>query len=255
MRIAMTRAVSDAITRCELTHVGREPIDVGAARMQHAAYEAALAALGCRIARLPDLPDQPDAVFVEDAAVVLDEIAVITHPGAPSRRAEIASVAEALARYRSLCWIQPPATLDGGDVLVLDHSVFAGLSGRTNVEGVTQLREVLAPFGYEVWGLEVNGCLHLKSAASRVADRTILVNADWIDVRRFTDVDVIEIDPAEPFAANALRVGETVLHAVTHPRTRERLERNGITTQAVDVSELAKAEAGVTCCSIVFELE
>lgn len=255
MRIAMTRSVSDAITRCELTHVARAPIDVNAARTQHAAYEAALAGLGCRVTRLPDLPDQPDAVFVEDTAVVLDEIAVITHPGAPSRRPETASVAEALARYRSLCWIQPPATLDGGDVLVLGRDVFVGLSGRTSVEGVTQLRRVLEPFGYEVSGLEVNGCLHLKSAASRVADRAVLVNADWIDVRRFTGVDVIEVDPAEPFAANALRIGATVLHSDMHPRTRERLERNAITTQVIDVSELAKAEAGVTCCSIVFELE
>ena len=247
MLVALTRDVPSTINACELTHVERRPIDVAAARAQHAAYEAALEAVGCTLRRLPALDDMPDSVFVEDAAVVVDELAVIARPGAASRRAETASVAEALRAYRDVVAIEEPGTLDGGDVLLLGESVFVGLSARTNAEGARQLHDFLEAYGYNVRTVSVERALHLKSAATRVGRDTVLVNPQWID-RALFDGDVIEVDPAEPFAANVLLVGDTLLCSAAYPRTNARLGN----TKEVDASELAKAEGGLTCCSIVF---
>ena len=252
-RIALTREVGPALARCELTHVAREPIDVDRARAQHLAYEDVLRSLGCEVRRLPPEPEMPDAVFVEDTAVVFDELAVITRPGAASRRGEVRSVAAALASYRTLHVLEEPATLDGGDVLVVGRSVFVGLSTRTNEDGVAQLAAVLAPHGYSVSALPVRSCLHLKSAVTRVGPATVLLNPDWADASAFPAFERIEVDPAEPWAANALAVGRSVLHPVTFPRTRERLVRAGLDVRGVDLSELAKAEGAVTCCSLVLE--
>ena len=251
-RVALTREVSPSLARCELTHLARDPIDVARAGAQHRAYEDVLRAIGCEVRRLPAEPDMPDAVFVEDAAVVFAELAVITRPGAASRRGEVASVARALAAYRSLKTIEPPATLDGGDVLVVGRRVFVGLSTRTNAAGARQLAEAIAAHGYTVETLSVRSCLHLKTAVTRVAADTVLLNPDWVDARAFARFERIEVHPDEPHGANALPVGDAVIHADAFPRTRERLQRR-LDVRAVDVSELAKAEGAVTCCSLVLE--
>lgn len=251
MLLALTRAVPPSIVRCELTHVTRTPIDVRRAAAQHDAYEKALTRLGCTVVRLPDAPDQPDSVFVEDTAVVLEELAVIARPGAESRRGETASVATALGEHRQLACIQVPGTLDGGDVLGIGQQVYVGLSGRTNADGARQLAELLAPHGYRVAGIDVRGCLHLKSAVTAVADDTVLVNPQWVDVSLFHGIKRIDVHPDEPLAANVLRIDETLLCAAAAPRTRERLGAKGFAVESVDVSELAKAEAGVTCCSLI----
>ena len=253
MRIALTRPVSASIGRCELTHLDRQPIDLHRARDQHRAYEQALVALGCRVERLPEEPDLPDAVFVEDAAIVLDELAILTRPGAASRRPETRTVARALEPYRRLAAIRAPGTLDGGDVLRVGRTLYVGLSGRSNRAAIGQIRAWLAPLGYSVLGVEVEGCLHLKSAVTRVAADALVVNRDWLDVSALGDLCLIDVDPAEPMAANALRIGESVLYAAAYPRTRRRLEKAGIAVHTVDVSELAKAEGAVTCCSLIFE--
>lgn len=247
--IALTRAVPRSINRCELTHLARTPIDYGRAVEEHDAYEACLVQLGCRVQRLPDAPDLPDSVFVEDAAVVLDAMAVIARPGAESRRPEVDSVAEALRSWRPLARIEAPGTLDGGDVLVTPRSVFVGISGRTNEEGARQLARILAPL--PVTAVAVTGCLHLKSAVTLAAPSTLLLNPDWIDGALFPGFDVVEIDRREPCAANVLRVGETVVCAAEHPRTRARLDARGLRTVAVPAGELAKAEGGLTCGSIL----
>jgi dimethylargininase len=253
MRLAVTREVSGDIARCELTHVAREPIDVWRARQQHLAYEKCLESLGCRVVRLPECRDLPDSVFVEDVAIVLDEIAVITRPGAESRRKETGAVAETLAAYRPLWFMEPPATLDGGDVFGVGRTLFVGLSSRSDRAAVAQLSARLEPLGYDVRSLEVAECLHLKSAVTRVADRMLLVNPAWIDRQAFRDFEVVEVDRSEPFGANALRIGEHVVYSEAFPLTLQRLRRRGLTVTTVDVSELAKAECGVTCCSLVFE--
>jgi dimethylargininase len=252
-RIALTREVSPALARCELTHLARAPIDVERARAQHLAYEDALRALGCEVRRLPPEPELPDAVFVEDTAVVFDELAVITRPGAASRREEARSVAGTLGSYRRLRFLQEPATLDGGDVLVIQRAVFVGVSTRTNEEGVRQLGAALVPWGYVVRPLTVRSCLHLKTAATRVAPGTVLLNPEWVDARALDAFERIEVDPAEPWAANALAVGGGVVYAAAFPRTQERLVARGLDVRVVDASELAKAEGGVTCCSLVLE--
>jgi dimethylargininase len=250
--VALTRDVSPSLGNCELTHLAREPIDVERARLQHVAYERALAAQGCRVERLSGLPACPDAVFVE--AVVVDEHAVITRPGAASRRAETASATEALAAYRSLTTIDGPGTLDGGDVLRLGRRIFVGRSSRSNDAGVDALRRSLEPFGYSVHSVEIDGCLHLKSAVTEAAPGLVLVNPAWVDPAVFGTVRTVTVDPREPLAANGLRVGDRLLHDAAFPRTRERLEAVGIQVIPVDLSELAKAEGAVTCCSIVFDV-
>jgi len=254
MKTAITRKVSGAILRCELTHLARQPIDFVRAQKQHATYEECLAAAGCKVESLPAEPELPDAVFVEDAAVAFDEIALIARPGAESRRAEVESVARALAQHRKPARIEPPGTLDGGDVLRIGKRVLVGLSQRTNAAGIGQMRAALAPFGYSVESVPVKGCLHLKSAATQVAENTVLLNPRWIDRALFPGMDCIEVAPEEPLAANALWLcsGQGgVIFPAEYPATRARLEACGIRIVPVEVSEFAKAEGGVTCCSII----
>ena len=258
--LAITRAVPLSITQCELTHLTREPIDHARAVAQHAEYEAALRNLGCRVERLPDAPELPDSVFVEDAAVVLDDVAVIARPGAASRRPEVEAMTAALRPHRPLVFIEPPGTLDGGDVLVTAGKVFVGISGRTNADGVRQLAAALEPRGSEVVSIPVSGCLHLKSAVTLAflppsgGRSTLLINPNWVDAGYFQDFDLIEVDPSEPAAANVLRIGDAVVCAAEHPETRRRLEERGLITHPVPAGELAKAEGGVTCCSVMVRI-
>ena len=254
MRVAITRKVSPEIGRCELSYLEREPIDVGLAVRQHVAYERCLADLGCNVTSLPSEPALPDSVFVEDTAIVLDELAVITRPGAASRRPETASVAAALAPWRRLLHLEPPGTLDGGDVLVVGRRIFVGRSLRSDAAGHGQLRDLVAPRGYSVVPVPVRGCLHLKSAVTALSADRLLLNPAWADGSAFAGFGIIEVDPAEPHAANALRIGESVVFPAAFERTRRRLEGAGIGVVTVDVSELAKAEGAVTCCSLVFEV-
>jgi dimethylargininase len=252
MWVAITREISPSFGNCELTHLERQAIDVDLARRQHHHYEECLAVLGCRVQRLPAEPDLPDSVFVEDVAIVLDELAIITRPGADSRKPETESITKALKPYRKLYQIQAPGTLDGGDVLCIGKSISVGLSSRSNRSGIEQMRSLLEPQGYTVKGVQVGGCLHLKSAVTQVAQDTLLVNPQWVDSRSIGDMKVIEVDPGEPYAANAVWMGEAVVYPTGFSRTRQRLEQEGISVMTVDVSEIAKAEGAVTCCSLVF---
>ena len=247
--IALTRPVSRSFSRCELTHLERQSIDIDRARRQHEAYEEALRAVGVLVRRLPEAPDLPDAVFVEDTAVVVDEVAVVTRPGAMSRRGEVIAVETALARWRPLVRIEAPATLDGGDVLRVGGRVWVGRSSRSNAHGIEQLAAALVPHGYDVRGGDVRGCLHLKSAVTAVGEGAVLANPAWVDTAAFEGLE--EVDPDEPNAANALLVGSRVIYAATFPRTAARLVARGIELETVEVDELAKAEGAVTCCSIL----
>ena len=255
MLMAITREVSAAFQACELTHLDRVPIDLDRAREQHAAYEWALVEAGCTVRRLDSSADMPDAVFVEDIAVVLDEGAVVCRPGAEPRRTETAGVLEALARHgRPAQHIKAPGTLDGGDVLVIGRQVFVGSSARTNRAGIDQLARMLEPVGYAVRVVPVRGCLHLKSAATALAPDTVLINRVWVPAYAFAGLSLLDIDPQEPYGANALAVADVVVYPSAFPRTRERLERRGLRVRPVDVDELQKAEGAVTCCSVIFEM-
>lgn len=252
MWTAITREVSPALAGCELSFVPRNPIDVALARRQHAAYCRALESLGCDVIELPALPDYPDSVFVEDVALAFDEVAIATRPGAESRRGEGDAVYEVLGSLRPLLRIEAPGTLDGGDVLCIGKRVFVGISARSNEDGRAQLRTLLAPYGYTVEGVATRDCLHLKSAVTQVADDTLLVNLAWLaDASPFAGHQMIEVDPDEEHAANAVRVGDAILYPDCFPKTLARLRATGINVTTVDVSELQKAEGAVTCCSLL----
>lgn len=252
MLIAITRKVSPNISLCELTHLERQPIDYHNATLQHQEYEEGLERSGCKVFSLPAEPDLPDSVFVEDAAVVFDELAIITLPGADSRKPETATVAEALRPYRKLFFIHEPGMMDGGDVLKVGKQIFVGITPRTNLQGIAQMREILAPYGYSVKGIPVHGCLHLKSAVTQVKEDTLLINPAWVDKSEFGGMNFIDVDPAEPYAGNALFIGNQVIYPSAYQKTRRRLEAHAIKLLSVNASELAKAEGGVTCCSLVF---
>jgi len=254
MLLALTRAVSPNLGACQLTHAVRAPIDVETAQAQHRRYEACLEELGCRIQPVAAAPHLPDSVFVEDTAVVLDELAIVARPGAASRRSETEAVVEAVADYRTLRWIEPPGTLDGGDVLRVGRVLYVGLSTRTNQDAIEQLRAHVEPLGYAVRPVAVTGCLHLKSAATQVAPDTLLMNRAWLDARRFEGLELLDVAASEPMGANALWIGDTVVCSVAYEKTQERLVNRGITVKSLDMSELAKAEGGVTCCSVIFEV-
>jgi dimethylargininase len=250
---AIIREVSPSISKCELSFRARKRIDVEKAVAQHKAYQRCLEQLGARIVCLPAKPDLPDSVFVEDAAVILDEIAVITRMGAPSRRPESPTLAEAVARYRPIELLTEPATLDGGDVLRIGSRLFVGETRRTNREGINQLREILRPHGYTVEPVEVKNCLHLKSACSYIGNNRLLINRSCVDENPFHEFELVEVPQEEPAAANALLVNDVVIIPTAFPKARAVLEGLALKVVALDVSELQKAAAGVTCCSLIFD--
>ena len=252
--LALTREISPAIVHCELTHLERVPIDLARARAEHEAYEDALRALSVRVERLASDATMPDSVFIEDTAIVLDELAVITRPGAPSRRAETEAVAAALRPLRELASIVAPGTLDGGDVVRLGRRLLVGVGARSNEDGVRQLRALVAPSGYAVEGVRFRDCLHLKSAVTSLADDVVLLNPKWVDLEELGAVRGIEIDAGEPYAANALRVGDDIVFSAEFERTRRLIEAAGFSVHTVPAGELAKAEGAVTCCSLMLEV-
>jgi dimethylargininase len=250
---AITRAVSPAIINCEISFIDRRPIDLAKAQGQHRAYEKLLEKLGARVISLPAEPALPDSMFVEDPAIVLDELAVIFPLGTDSRRPEGASLAKALVPFRKLAYVTLPGTLEGGDVLRIGRKLFVGLTRRSNAEGIRQLAAILAPHTYEVIPVPVSGCLHLKSAVTHIGGNTLLANRAMFDAATLASYDWIDVDPAEPHAANALAFGGTVIFPASFPRTRERIEARGFHVTPLDISELQKAESGLTCSSLLFK--
>ena len=252
MLTAITRAVSPAIVHCELSFIDRKPIDLAVAQKQHHAYENLLGKLGARVISLPAEPALPDSMFVEDPAIVLDELAVILPLGTETRRREAQSLAHALARFRKLEYVSIPGTLEGGDVLRIGRKLFVGLTKRSNAEGIGQLSAILAPYDYEVIAVPVSGCLHLKSAVTHLGGNTLLANRTWFDAAPLAGHEWIDVDPAEPHAANALALGGTIIFPASFPRTRARIEARGLSVTSIDISELQKAESGLTCSSLLF---
>ena len=249
---AITREINTAIGSCELTFLPRASIDADLASQQHQHYQSVLSSLGCEIVIVPTEPGLADSVFIEDTAIVLDEVAVLCRPGAASRLPEVAGVEGVLQHYRTLASIQSPGTLDGGDLLRIGKIIYAGLSTRSNQSGIEQLRGIVAEYGFSVKTVETTKCLHLKSAVSEIAPGSLLINSDWISRSAFGDCELIDIDKEEAHAANALLVGRSVIYPTSFPRTMDRLVTRGINVTPVDLSELQKAEGAVTCCSLIF---
>ena len=252
MITALTRAPGPELARCELTHLARQPIDPGRALAQHRAYQAALRDAAVRVVELPADPAHPDGVFVEDTAVVLDEVAVMTAPAPTSRRGDLAAVAAALVPFRRLARLPADTCLEGGDVLCVGRTLLVGLSGRTGEAGVRALDGLLRPLGYSVVPVRVTGCLHLKSAACAVDEETVLVNRAWAETDPFAGLRLVDVPAAEPFGANVLRLPGAVLVSTTFPATADLVLSLGQQVVTLDVSELHKAESGLTCMSLVF---
>jgi dimethylargininase len=253
MLTAITRAVSPAISDCELSFIARQPINLAIAQQQHRGYENLLGQLGARLVSLPAEPALPDSMFVEDPALVLDELAVIFPLGTEMRRREAATIAAALSPFRKLARVELPGTIEGGDILRVGRKLFVGLTARSNSQGISQLARIVAPHGYEVIGVPVTGCLHLKSAVTALDDRTLLANRTWFESSSIQGCDWVEVDPAEPHAGNALAISGTILFPASFPRTRARIEARSFPVTSIDISELQKAESGLTCSSLIFE--
>lgn len=251
--LAFLRKVSPHLSRCELTHRTRVAIDSQVAADEHAAFAAILRKLGLQVEFAPDLPDHPDGVFIEDAAVLLPEVAIVTRPGAASRMAETESIIPLVSRHRPLQRIVAPGSLDGGDVLRIGRTLFVGESSRTNAEGIDNLRAVVEPFGYETRPLPVRECVRLKSACTFVPPHFVVHNPQWIDPGVFGSVTSIPVSEKEPLAANTLTVNGTTLVSASYPKTEKRLREAGIKTQSVDISEMEKAEGGLTCLALIVE--
>jgi dimethylargininase len=222
---------------------------------QHAAYEEALEKAGLAILRLPELPAHPDGVFVEDTALLLDGHAVITRPGAPSRSGETESTAAALSGHFEVLRLED-GHLDGGDVLRIDRTLYVGISSRTDRNGFDALGKVAGRLGWHVVAVSVRNCLHLKTAATFLGPDAsgtpvLLFNPSWVDASVFSHVDMFEVDKDEPVAANVLRARDSLIAPAGNGRTIGRLRARGFTVQEVDISELEKAEAGVTCMSLI----
>jgi dimethylargininase len=250
MPLAFTRQVSPRIVDCALTHLDRTPIDPDLAAVQHGNYERALRDAGFDVVRLPYLADDPDAVFVEDTALLLGEHAVITRPGAASRVDEAPSTAEGLKPYFTVHQLAG-GTLDGGDVLRIDGTLYVGQSSRSDAAGTKALADVVGPLGFQVVPVNVGQCLHLKTAVTYAGHGTLLVNPDWVDPAIFEGTMALEVAEDEPFGANIVRAGDRLIYAAGSPRTATKLRDRGFLVVEVDLSELHKAEAGGTCMSLI----
>jgi dimethylargininase len=251
--VAITRGVGVALSECDLTFLTRAPVDLAKAVRQHAEYCAELSGAGIAVELMPADQQLPDAIFVEDTAVVLDELAVMTRPLSETRQREVATVSAALEGHRPRVFIQDPGTLEGGDVLRVGRQLFVGLSSRTNQAGYVQFSKIAERHGYRVAPVRVGGCLHLKTAVTALDENTLLINPRWVETGPFNGYAQVHVPETEPFAANCLAVNGMIHLSARWVRTRELLEQLGYATRALRISEFEKAEAGLTCMSIIFK--
>jgi dimethylargininase len=250
--IAITNAPSPLLERCELTHVDRVPIDYAVAVRQHEGYREMLRGCGAELHSLDVNRDHPDGVFIEDTAIVLDEVAILTSMGAASRRAEPAGIEPELRKYRPIVRIELPATIEGGDVVRVGRTLLVGRSTRTNAAGVAALEGIAQRYGYRVVAVPVTGCLHLKSACTALPDGRLLVNPAWLDRRAIAELETVTVPSGEPTAADVALVNDFVCMAAEHPRTAKLVQSLGFSVRATPLSEFAKAEGAVTCLSLIF---
>jgi dimethylargininase len=254
MLLAITHVPSTRMEQCQLTYIARSPIDYPRALQQHEVYCQTLRTCGATVRTLEGNIEMPDCAFVEDTAVVLRELAVLASMGVASRRAETALIETELARYREIRRIEPPGTLEGGDVLQLGSTLLVGHSPRTNEEGIRALERIVRRFGYRVIPVPVHGCLHLKSACTALDDQTLLLNPLWVEPRNMAGYRLVEVDETEPWAGDVARVGGRLCGCAAYPRTAQKIEAMGFEVKTIDLSEFAKAEAGPTCLSILLDV-
>ena len=249
---ALTHLPSPALEACQLTYLDRQPIDFKRARLQHANYCKALRDCGAEVRTLSVNTSLPDSAFIEDCAVILDELAVITSMGTQARREELAGIEPEVARLRPIKHISLPATLEGGDVLQIGKKLFVGHSPRTNKQGIQAFSAIVEPLGYQTIPVEVHGCLHLKTGCTALDDETVLLNPEWVDIEPFQEFKRISVPTSEPWGANVLRINKMLLMNAAFPETLDLVQNAGYKVRSVDISEFLKAEAGLTCLSLLF---
>jgi dimethylargininase len=249
---ALVRRPSLRLAEGELTHLVRTAVDVPVALLQHAAYLALLARHGLASIELPELPDYPDGLFVEDIVVSIDGQLVLTRPGAASRRGEVDS-ADVTLRALGLASarIAAPATLDGGDVLVLDRHVLVGRSTRSNEAAHEQLRALLHGTRRSVVRVDVERALHLKTGVTRLPDGSLIAYADFVDIALLEGLGYRVLRASEPSGSDVLCLGDSVVLPSDAPRTAADLKQHSYKVECIDISELQKLEAGVTCMSVL----
>jgi dimethylargininase len=249
----LTHAVSPDICHCELTFLARAPIAYDLAVRQHDEYCSMLSRLGVVVTSLDDNLSCPDSCFVEDTAIVLDELAIIASMGAASRRNEPSAIAAELGKYRDLAYVNYPSTFEGGDVLQIGKTIFVGLSSRTNQQGVEDIFRLVKKFDYCVQPVPVQGSLHLTTACSIIDEETVLINPRWADRNAFSHLRVLETPNHEPWAANTFRLGETVCLEASFPDTIDLVHNAHEQIEVLSISEFLKAEAGLSCLSLIFQ--
>ena len=249
---ALTRGVSDSISACELTYRYRESIDFEKARRQLESYCELLRRWGVELVPVPASRSYPDCCFVQDTAVVLDELCVMASMGAPTRRGEGSEVERFMSQFRKIERLRLPATLDGGDVVQVGKRLFVGLSTRTNARGIAALGEIAEPYGYIVIPVTVNGGLHLTTGCGVINDETVLLNPRWVDPRPFKDLRQLHVPEAEPWAANTIRIEDAVCLEQGAPRTLDMVQPYAGGIDTLDISEFRKAEGSLSCLSLIF---
>jgi len=250
--LALTHAPSPHINDAERTYVEWKPINYERALQQHSNYCRMLERCGLRVRTLDVNRHLPDCVFIEDTAIVLDEVAVLGSMGAESRRAEPAGIEPILKEYRSIRHLDAGANLEGGDVLQVGRTLLVGLSSRTNSAGIQSLGRIVQPLGYRVIPVPVRQCLHLKSACTALPDGTLLVNPNWLEMQALRDFAFVSVPEEEPWAADILPIGKHVCVPAENARTADLIQRRGFEMETVGLSEFAKADGGVTCLSLIF---
>jgi dimethylargininase len=251
--LALTHLPSPNMAECVRSHSDVSPVDDAVARRQHAGYERMLERCGASVRTLSVNLDMPDCVFIEDTAIVLDEVAILCSMGHRSRREEPAGIRPELQRYREVREISLPATIDGGDVLRVGRRLIVGVSTRTSAAAIEALMGIVQHYGYEVDPVRVTGCLHLKSACTALPDGRLLANLDWLDRTALDRYGVLNAPLEEPDAANVALVRGTVCAAAGHPRTADLIRRSGFRVETTELSEFAKADGCVTCLSLLLE--
>ena len=247
--VAFVREPSGRLAEAELTFLQPQSVEIELARAQHREYCSLLGRLGLKVVAFPEAPDHPDGVFVEDVVVIVDDVAILTRPGAPSRRGEVPTVrAELQRRGFTVESLRDPATLDGGDVLGVGDTLYVGRTRRTNDEAARQLAAIVKPLGRRVMQVDVTGALHLKTAVTALPDGTFVALPEWLDADALAGPVVTALDPT---GADVLLVDQTVVISSSAPRTAEVIRDLGWTVATVDISEFEKCEAGVTCMSVL----
>lgn len=250
--IAIVRDVPDSFQKCLTSFHTKVQIDVALAKHQHQQYCNTLSSLGLKLIRIEADDTLPDCCFTEDTAIVVDDFAVITIPGAPGRILETIEIEKILSPLKTIVHITNPGTIDGGDVLKIGKKIFIGNSARTNVEGISQVDTIVKPLGYEVIPVKIQDTLHLKSVCTYLGGGCILLAEGYLDDKIFSEYDKVVVPKEEEYCANCLVVKGNVLIPKGFPKTKGLIEMKGYRVVELDMSEIEKAEGALTCLSVIF---